>query len=103
MKFLLWMAVPLCKNCIHYSPPIDRSFESSLSTCKRVGTIIHDEVEYSRAIEVRENACGGLLYEEEPRLPAKRFHHSLKQYGVYTGYALLYLTIFAITKIKSVY
>jgi hypothetical protein len=103
MKFLLCMTVPLCKNCIHYSPPIDRKFESSLSTCKRIGTIIDDEIEYSRAIEVRENACGGLLYEEEPRLPVKRFHHNLKRYGVYTGYALLYLTIFALTKIKSVY
>ena len=99
MKFLLWMSVPLCRTCVHYIP--DERF-SSMSRCKKMSTIDVNtgEIEYSSAISVREHECQGKLYEPEPRLALKMWKHDVKKNAKYIVYALIYLSLFAYTKIK---
>jgi hypothetical protein len=104
MKPFLWMAIPACKTCIHYVPPLDGRFGSELSKCNRVNT--YDEMDekfiYSLATDVRQKECGpeGRLYEPEPKLKLKKIKHTIKQYSIYAGYILLYASLFAYTKIK---
>lgn len=80
MKFLLWMAAPLCKNCVHYKPYKYSSFETALSDCKKVSEInvVTGEITYSSASEVRRHQCGpeGTLYEPEPNILVKKTLHN---------------------------
>lgn len=80
MKFLLWMAAPLCKNCVHYKPYKYSSFESISGECKKAGTVnlVTGEETYSYASEVRRKECGpeGRLYEPEPNLLVKKTLHN---------------------------
>lgn len=99
MKFLLWM-VPACKTCIHYIPR--GQFDSPLSECKQMSSIdvVSGQIEYSLANRVRENECNGELYTPEPELELKKWRHDVKQNIKYIACALLYLSLFAYTKIK---
>jgi hypothetical protein len=104
MRLLLCMTVPLCKTCIHYIPPIDGRFESSRSSCKKFSTIdvVHGEIEYSLARDVRQHSCGpeGTLYQPEPNVQMKEFRHNIKRNAFYLVCALLYASLFAYTQIK---
>jgi hypothetical protein len=80
MKFLLWMAAPLCKNCVHYKPYKYSSFESISGECDKASTVnlVTGEETYSYASEVRRKECGteGRLYEPEPNLLVKKTLHN---------------------------
>ena len=104
MKFLFMMAAPICKTCIHYCPPPDGRFDSEFSGCKQVSTlnVVNGDIEYARALRVRDNACGteGKLYEPEPNVALKEYKHNLKRYAFYIGYVVIYISLFAFTQIK---
>ena len=104
MRLGLWMAAPLCETCLHYIPPVDGRFESSRSECKKFSTIdvVSGNIEYSIAQEVRTHGCGpeGSLYQPEPNLQMKETRHNIKRNALFLVYGLLYLSLFAYTKIK---
>ena len=95
MKLLLWMAVPICKTCIHYLPSPDGSFNSIDAKCKKIGTIdvVNGKIDYSLASSVREHACGqkGILYKPEPRLYLKELKHNMYQHRYNIAYTIMYV------------
>lgn len=93
MRLLVFMTLPLCKNCVHYLP--ERA--NSLAMCKKIGTIdvVQGTTEYSTALSVRENACGqeGILYKPAKHLWLKRLtRHENMGYLVYVTMYVLYMS-----------
>ena len=95
MKLLLFMVVPLCKNCIHYIPSPNGRYDDPSSKCKKIGSIdvVNGVIEYSSTQSVREYACGeqGMLYQPEPRVSLKKANHYLRPHWRKLGYLLLIL------------
>jgi hypothetical protein len=103
MRMVVFMTLPLCKNCVHYIP--ERS--DSLARCKKIGTIdvVQGTVEYSTALSVRENACGqqGILYKPAKHVWLKNIvRHQNTPHVVYLTIYFLYITtlLYVVSKIK---
>ena len=94
MRLVVFMTLPLCKNCVHYLP--ERS--DSLARCKKIGTIdvVHGTVEYSTALSVREDACGqqGILYKPAKHVWLKNIvRHQNTPHVVYVTMYVLYMSL----------
>jgi len=101
MRLVVFMTLPLCKNCVHYLP--ERT--DSLARCKKIGTIdvVQGTVEYSTALSVREDACGqqGILYKPAKHVWLKNIvHHQNTPHVVYVTMYVLYMSLLLYIQIK---
>lgn len=98
-KFIKNSNLPVCRQCIHYSP-------DGLSTCAKFGekNIVTNEINHAYAASCRrdENKCGekGVFFEKDSPLGIflKHFRHPLYSYTVGT----FVLTLFFINLLEFI-
>lgn len=94
--------IPVCRNCIHFTPNAYSEFSSIISNCNKFADkdLQTDEIVFNYADNCRsdENKCGieGMYFEKEPNLQRKIFLHNFlfsMPYAIQISFYVIFICI----------